>query len=380
MKNFILYIILPAIAMFALIQSCTKMPGAREEKTMNTRVEYINPLNTKAGDWRDPVDGKFKVYYYIRIDGNIPGEDEVNLPARDYFPQTSARKSAVTALNSGYVTAFADWRSCSKFQKYIYSKDGSSVESLILEQPTLEDLVNADKGPGNDFTGFLQHKDELHFLWYVCKRQDADKCWHIDGILTSKTRTNIMETIYGEEIAENYKTMVDDEGSVVKTGGVEVDIHQQLHTDWNEIKTSIHIRDTVNCQIVLPLPLEIQAQVDDFSIRSGFVYESIKKSITIGEKTFDVHFDVAHEERGVVITISAADKELLKAAREAYMDGITFEIHSYVKQETERDAIWNYIKSSKLRTSFSDTFTDVQVTNVKGQITNYFSEDKVLIQ
>lgn len=74
-----------------------------------------------------PDDGKYKVFYYIRIDGNIPGEDAVNLPAKAYFPRTKAGKTVVSELNMGYVNANVDWKSNFKFSKYIYSTDGSAV-------------------------------------------------------------------------------------------------------------------------------------------------------------------------------------------------------------------------------------------------------------
>ena len=52
-------------------------------------------------------------------------------------------------------------------------------------------------------------------------------------------------------------------------GEIEVDIHQQEHKDWNEIKTSVHLRDTVNVRILIPIPSEFVAIPDDFDIRSG---------------------------------------------------------------------------------------------------------------
>lgn len=359
--------------------SCTKIGEDQQPvKTINSKVEYVGPAATKATDWRVPEDGKYQVYYFIRIDGNIPGEDEVNLPAKDYFPQTSTRKSAMTTLNSGTVLSYVDWRS-GKFPQYIYSKDGSAVESIIVDQPTIEDMVNADKGPGNDFTGYLKHKEDLHFIWYVCKRQDADKCWHIDGILTSKTRTNIAETDYGAEIMENYKTMTDDEGSVVKKDNVEFDVHQQEHKDWKEIKTSIHIRAAVDSRIVLPLPKEIQAPADDVVVRAGVQYEYIKKSIELGGKTYDFQFEIEHADEGIIITAKAKDNaEAIKAAMDLYGDGVTFEIHTYAANEISNEDLWAYLKQTQcLKTTVGDDFTGTQACNVKGQVTTAFSEEKV---
>lgn len=380
MKKIFVIEAIAALFAVAAMDACTKI-GADDihpEKTINTKVDFIEHAATKAADWRIAVDGKYQVYYFIRIDGNIPGEDEVNLPAEAYFPQTSGRKSMMSALNSGFVYSSVDWKS-GKFPQYIYSKDGSAVESIIASQPTLEDLVNADKCQSNDFSGYLKHKDELHFIWYVCKRQDADKCWHIDGILTTKERKNIADTDYGTEIMENYKSMTADEGSVIKTDNVEFDVHQQEHKDWKEIKTSIHIRAAVNAKIMIPVPLEIQAQADDVVIRSGVKYEYISKVITLGDKDYEFKFEVEHAQEGIIITVKAKDnEEAIKAAKELYGDGVTFEIHSYAKNDISNKDLWTYIRQTKcLKTSLTENFTGQQACNVKGQVTSAFFDEKV---
>lgn len=358
-----------AAAAMALLSSCAEKIGEDAvARKINTKIEFIAPTSTKAGDpnFKIPVDGMYKVYFYIRIDGNIPGEEETNLKAGDYFPQTSAGKSMMGELNTGYVNANAEWRTNSKFPLYIYSKDGSAVQSIIVKEPTLEDLINADKNTKNDFSGYLEHKDELHFIWYICKRQDADQCWHIDGILTTKDRTNIADTDYGKEIIDNYnsKGLVADEGSAVNQGSVAFDIHQQEHNDWNEIKTSIHIRDTVDCNIFIPIPESVQAQADDVVIRAGVEYEYMTKEITINEQTFTVEFEVKHQADGINIHIgTAACADALKAAREAFGDGLTFEIHSYAVPEVSPADLWGYLKKTKCPTTEGETHIYGQVTS-----------------
>lgn len=377
MKRNMISAAVAACLAIAAMSSCSKIDADQAfVKTINTKVEYVAPAMTKA-DWKTPVDGTYDVYYYIRIDGNIPGEEETNLPAEAYFPQTSARKSAMVALNKGKVVSYADWKT-GKFPQYIYSKDGSAVESIIVSQPSIEDLVNADKGPDNDFSGYIKHAEDLHIIWYVCKRQDSDKCWHIDGILTSKDRKNIEDTIYGEQIIENYKTMTDDEGSVVKKDNVEFDVHQQEHKDWKEIKTSIHIRAAVDSRIIIPLPKEIQAQADDVVLRSGVQYEYISKSIDLGGKSYEFQFEIEHADEGIIITAKAADNaEAIQAAMDLYGDGVTFEVYSYASNEISNADLWEYIKQTQcLKTTVSNDFSGVQACNVKGQVTSAFFADK----
>lgn len=339
-----------------------------------TRSSY-NPKDELG--YSIPDNGRYHVYYYVRIDNNIPGEDQVNLPAAQYFPRTSANKTLVSDANHGLIEANAEWRQCKGFSKYIWSPDGSAIQSIIVEQPTIEALLNADKGHTSDgmpddFTGILEHKDELHFLWYACKKQDADHVWHIDGILTTKDRTDISQTAYGDEITENYngKGMVKDYGDVKRKASVEVDVHQQEHKDWNEIKTSIHLRDTVAVEVFLPI--DYQELADDFDIRAGkdyvYVTEIKNTEITIGEATYNLEVSIKHEPTGIRITV-LPNKEALKAARLYYDDGLTFEVHSYVTSGIDKETIWSKLKKT--------TVTPTPYTTLTGQITSAYFADRI---
>lgn len=340
----------------------------------SSRASRANTIynNKEELGYSIPDGGKYLVYYYIRIDGHIPGEPYTGNVAGQYFPQTSGGKTLIDDLNHGYVMANVDWKS-GKFNKYIYSTDGSAVESIILEAPTLEDLVAANKNTNYDLSGYLQHKDELHFLWYTCKQQTSDHIWHIDGILTTKDKTDISETDYGESQIKTYKDygMTNDKGSVVRKGEVEVDVHQQEHKDWNEIKTSIHLRDSVTAEVFIPLDYALQA--DDFAIRAGqdyeYITERLESKIKIGETTYVLEAKVTHEEGGIRIVVEP-NKEALKAARNIYGDGITYEIHNYVTPGIPLESVWDKLKLTTVSTS--------PYTYKYGQITSAYYEDEVL--
>lgn len=348
-------------------------------KSLKASKRRVNPKDEIG--YSIPDNGRYLVYYYIRIDGNIPGEDAVNLPAKEFFPRTKANKTMICDLNHGYVQANVDWRSCNKFNMYVYSKDGSAVQSIIVEEPTLEDLINADQGVvtkdgqtvKDDFSGYLAHKDELHFIWYACKKQETDHLWHIDGILTTKDRTNITDTDYGEEIVKKNEDefgMVNDEGDVTRNAHIEVDVHQQEHADWNEIKTSIHMRDTVDVEVFLPI--DYQQLSDDFDIRAGVDYAYITElkdaQIQIGDATYEMQVSITHEAAGTRIIVHP-NKEALRAAREIYQDGITFEIHSYVTPGIPTAIIWEKLKGT--------TCTVSPYTTLRGQVTSAYNDERI---
>lgn len=173
---------------------------------------------------------------------------------------------------------------------------------------------------------------------------------------------------------------------VVREGEVEFDIHQQEHKDWNEIKTSIHVRDTAAVHVFLPIPLESQAVADDFDIRTGNVYqyvENIEAKFEFAGKEFSFPVEINHTATGIDILIdctTADAKEALKLARGVFDDGITFEIHSYVNPDVATEQIWNWLKTVKLpstKTSQWPQDGDIS-THVRGQVSSAYHMDEMI--
>lgn len=173
---------------------------------------------------------------------------------------------------------------------------------------------------------------------------------------------------------------------VVREGEVEFDIHQQEHKDWNEIKTSIHVRDTAAVHVFLPIPIESQAVSDDFDIRTGNVYqyvENIEAKFEFAGKEFSFPVVIKHTATGIDILIdctTADAKEALKLARGVFDDGITFEIHSYVNPDVATEQIWNWLKTVKLpstKTSQWPQDGDIS-THVRGQVSSAYHMDEMI--
>ena len=173
---------------------------------------------------------------------------------------------------------------------------------------------------------------------------------------------------------------------VVREGEVEFDIHQQEHKDWNEIKTSIHVRDTAAVHVFLPIPMESQAVADDFDIRTGNVYqyvESFEAKFEFAGKEFSFPVEINHTATGIDFLIdctTAEAKEALKLARGVFDDGITFEIHSYVNPDVATEQIWNWLKTVKLpstKTSQWPQDGDIS-THVRGQVSSAYHMDDMI--
>lgn len=173
---------------------------------------------------------------------------------------------------------------------------------------------------------------------------------------------------------------------VAQEGEVEFDIHQQIHKDWNEIKTSIHMRDTAAIHVNIPIPYEYQAVADDFDIRVGNVYEyveNIDAKFTFADKEFSFPVEIRHSATGIDIYIDCSTddaKEALKLARGVYDDGITFEIHTYVNPSAEPDQIWNWLKTTKLPDTKAAQWPqsgDIS-THIHGQVSSAYHMDEMI--
>ena len=167
------------------------------------------------------------------------------------------------------------------------------------------------------------------------------------------------------------------------SGEVEFDIHQQQHTDWNEIKTSIHVRDTAAVHVFLPIPIESQAVADDFHIRAGKNYENISYAEKLNAKfkfagqEFSFPVEIKHSTAGIDILIDCTTDEAkaaLKLARGVFDDGITFEIHSYVNPDVAPDQIWNWLKTVKLPSTKTSQWPEEGdiCTHVHGQVSSAY--------
>lgn len=194
-----------------------------------------------------------------------------------------------------------------------------------------------------------------------------------------------------DESDHNSGSIVPDEDGkiVVGNGSVEFDIHQQEHQDWNEIKTSIHIRDTVNCRVLIPIPQDLQAEPDDFAIRLADKYEYICKKIEIDNHEYTVNFSVGHIKEGIEITVGTAGcPNAMKAAREVFGDGLTFEVHTYVKPTVTTAEVWALLRQTKCpQTSlslwaqdapfFQSSDKDV-VTHTYGQVSSAYYPSEII--
>ena len=366
----------------ALIGCTSENYGGSENSNLPaTRVfvqgHQVGDLQTKASGlvWPhvDP-EGWETARFSIRADRTIP----------DYTDYSSAlyygRKPNVDGNNRGKVyTDFPyghyndrdlDYEKRDKktgnnigLFRYVFDPKGVQTQLAIKEAPTVrailtdekEDLEAAIAAGKNvtkntaslaDVNSLLAYSDEYlksHVLWYVVKEVGMKNGWHVNG------------TIVPDPVPEPAPHMV--------APNVEVDIHQQQHVDWAEIKTSVHVRtDAGSVVLNIPLAYDDIVEQDGVNVR------------VFNETGFDdLRITTTHNEDGITIAIEDIPADKIDELKEKYNDGLTVEVHSFCKNDDAK-RIWDAVKNSCV-------VTTGKPCTVIGQITSaYYENESYLVK
>lgn len=320
-------------------------------------------------------------YFFIRIDNRIPGTEYMGKTFNSslYFPKNYTwSPCSKTHYNKGTISIDESlgYKRGAGVYSYIFSTDGSATSKALVNVPSLQNLIDgqtwensqvdwsnnprSSRYIGNKLDLTKLDTDTLKIIWYVVKLQNDG--WHIDGVLTGQSTKDVSDIPGMEDITEG-NAMENDinvqpDVPEFNDGEVEIDIHQQTHDSWDEIKTAIHIRDTVDVTVRIPIPEQYLAEQDDFHIRVWTAY------YTIGNSSYPVTITAIHETEDLIINVSGVTGELLtKAKEETNGDGITVEVCSYYKN-LDKSQAWEWIKAS--------TVTTYEKTTIRGQITSAF--------
>lgn len=124
---------------------------------------------------------------------------------------------------------------------------------------------------------------------------------------------------------------------------VNLSIEERDETDYLASHLSIHVRDTVDVRVFIPLPIDYYCAADDMEIvqkhENGLLIhggpERVEYNIAGNTVTLTVEFG----EDGITVTTDGINAEVLKYLRENYGDGLTFEVWNYMNI-TKDD--WNH--------------------------------------
>lgn len=343
------------------------------ETEVYVQGKLVSNVGTKGGsslyEWPyDSKQGWESARFSIRIDASLPGY--TNQSSDLYFGRPAFKDGKNRGrVSSTYPYGHYNDRDYDYYKKakvtgnnigmfrYLYDEKGLKTQFAILEAPSVVDIlsdevddlqaeIDANKNVAKN-TVKMQSVNSLialgkdyldtHVLWYVVKEVALKGGWHVNGI--------IADTVIGKpnNIPEN----------------IEVDIHQQKHLDWNEIKTSVHIRtDVDSIKIRIPLAFDDICEQDDFDIR---VFKAFYKE----NEYSDVTVTITHDENGITIVISDIQSALIEKYKNQFGDGLTVEVFSY----TNLDSIsaWQKIKKSHV-------VSTGKFCTIVGQVTSAYND------
>ena len=359
-------------------------------------LDAVGPMasaNTRADNdtySEDPQFGKFTTWPYvssegwetarfsIRADGNIVGVDDQNSAL--YFGRSPGKMGKNRgAVYTMYPYGRYNDRDLDYYQRdkktgnniglfrYVHDENGHRTQIAIKYAPLVEDILDDEK---RDLTAAInkgQNVDknkaslkqvdsllalgrdhlESHVLWYVVKEVGMRYGWHVNGVIVNYKVPPMDRSKIGDGVPNN----------------VEIDIHQQKHQDWSEIKTSVHVRaDVESIKINIPIREDNILEQDDFAIR---VYDFYYQEYNV---THTIKHTITHDADGITIEISDIPAYLIDQLKTTFGDGLTVEIHSYCKRE---DEVWEDLKNS--------TVVSVgKPCDLKGQITSALKEGEIV--
>lgn len=267
--------------------------------------------------------------------------------------------------DQNYLTGAKDGQNIGLF-RYVFDKEGIQTQLAIKEAPKVSAILGDEKvdlekaiADGKNVTKNQELLDDVnyllglgddylesHILWYVVKEVASKNRWHVNGTIV----TDPVPTPGPYTVADN----------------VEVDIHQQEHADWAEIKTSVHVRtDAESVVINIPLAYDDILEGDGVDVR-------IYKDYFNGTEYDGLSINVTHDVKGITIAIEGINADKIKQYKQDFGDGLTVEVQSFCKND-DSARIWDAVKRSAV-------VTTGKPCTVVGQITSAYYDDSYIVK
>lgn len=336
---------------------------------VNAVTRAVNPLSPTAD----------VTYFNVKVDPRLG----FNVAPNKY----------VRVMNNGKVYTDCPYITINKDKNYDYllSTNGSGLRTLIAAgdttTATIVKKLTSWCGRTNPVSPTVVEKN-IRVIWYLAKSMENG--WHVDGLLTDKDDIKaacdackdegFQEITFGENDGKmqlTYQQLADYYPAIYNIKPIDptllVDIHQQKHSSWGEIKTSLHIKEAKDVKVFLPVGIDYTVEgVESAALVRYFekYFEVQDYDAAIGA---NVKLTVERQAAGITINVTGVTKELLKALERRYNDGLTIEIHSYYKlSDKEGESgyiapVWSALKNS----------TVTYDGNVKYRITSAFNNESV---
>lgn len=164
----------------------------------------------------------------------------------------------------------------------------------------------------------------------------------------------VIKLVPADGNSKDVPTEDDPEKPGVKVADAHIEVNMSINDehekgDWIHSKTSIHVRDTSDVHIVIPVPAEYYLPADDMAIvekhYADMVYKESGNSVTMNINGNNVTITTTYKQDCIDIQTSGINATVLKYCRENFGDGLTFEVFNYY-QNTKRSELQNLLNQS----------------------------------
>lgn len=114
--------------------------------------------------------------------------------------------------------------------------------------------------------------------------------------------------------------------------------------DYLATKLSVHVRDTTDVEVFIPVPVEYYCDADDMNIVISHKEELEQHSISSSQVEYTINghvvsATVSFEGSGIRIQTAGINAEVLEFLRTNYGDGVTFEVWNYYQNSCTREEL-----------------------------------------
>lgn len=146
-------------------------------------------------------------------------------------------------------------------------------------------------------------------------------------------------------------------GVTAGNGEIEVNLSVNAEKDVDDYiatKLSIHVRDTSDIEVFIPVPAEYYCAADDMDIVLSHRLEVEQHGPSAETMTYNINgqkvtLKVSFELTGIRVVSEGINAEVLRCLRQTFKDGITFEVWNYYKQNTTRTALKTLLDQSTIK-------------------------------
>lgn len=212
-----------------------------------------------------------------------------------------------------------------------------------------------------------QKEDLYKFIYYDWDNDGKEECYLcFDYASKSQNGDIVANDVYDDWVIKivpadgstggSHKTPKKDETNPTpQKGSIEINLSvnaEKEQGDYVASKLSIHVRDTADVHVTIPVPAELYCKADDMFIVKNhevgnYVYNETQSTVSMEIAGQTVTLEITYGPAAIEVVTKGINAAVLKELREQYGDGLTFEV-------------WNYYTAD--RTSLMDKFNQSTVT------------------